>query len=196
MTANSLSVPTDRSFAYTSAAHQASTGQTLPRGCGGLDYAEFFSRATDGLQPFAYQHDMAEGLTLPLVLTVPTGAGKTAATVLGWLYRRKYHPQPAIRESAPRRLVYCLPTRVLVEQTVQAARIWLDRIGLLASDPVEEGQIAVGQLMGGEVDNDWDLYPEREAVLVGTQDQLLSRALNRGYAMSRSRWPMHFGLGL
>jgi CRISPR-associated endonuclease/helicase Cas3 len=31
-------------------------------------------------------------------------------------------------------------------------------------------------------------------VLVGTQDQLLSRALNRGYAMSRFEWPVHFGL--
>ena len=28
----------------------------------------------------------------------------------------------------------------------------------------------------------------------GTHDMLLSRALNRGYGMSRYRWPMHFGL--
>jgi len=53
-------------------------------------------------------------------------------------------------------------------------------------------------LMGGE-DADskkaaWDIYPERPAILIGTQDMLLSRALNRGYAMSRQRWPMHFGL--
>ena len=33
-----------------------------------------------------------------------------------------------------------------------------------------------------------------ETVIVGTQDQLLSRALNRGYSMSRFRWPVHFGL--
>ena len=31
-------------------------------------------------------------------------------------------------------------------------------------------------------------------ILIGTQDMLLSRALNRGYGMSRYRWPMHFGL--
>src|SRR5690606_32884639 len=41
---------------------------------------------------------------------------------------------------------------------------------------------------------DWDLYPERDAILIGTQDMLLSRALNRGYGMSRYRWPMPFGL--
>ena len=48
--------------------------------------------------------------------------------------------------------------------------------------------------MGGEDDDDWDLHPENETILIGTQDMLLSRALNRGYAASRARWPMHFGL--
>jgi len=36
--------------------------------------------------------------------------------------------------------------------------------------------------MGGEEKTEWDLYPEREAILIGTQDMLLSRALNRGSA--------------
>jgi len=31
-------------------------------------------------------------------------------------------------------------------------------------------------------------------VLIGTQDMLLSRTLNRGYAAPRARWPMEFGL--
>lgn len=48
--------------------------------------------------------------------------------------------------------------------------------------------------MGGEDAGDWDIHPERPAILIGTQDMLLSRALNRGYGMSRARWPMHFGL--
>jgi CRISPR-associated endonuclease/helicase Cas3 len=30
-------------------------------------------------------------------------------------------------------------------------------------------------------------------VLIGTQDMLLSRALMRGYSMSRYQWPVHFG---
>ena len=42
--------------------------------------------------------------------------------------------------------------------------------------------------------DEWDLHPECPAILTGTQDMLLSRALNRGYGMSRYRWPMHFGL--
>ena len=32
------------------------------------------------------------------------------------------------------------------------------------------------------------------AILIGTQDMLLSRALNRGYAAGRARWPLEFGL--
>ena len=48
--------------------------------------------------------------------------------------------------------------------------------------------------MGGADATQWDEHPERDTILIGTQDMLLSRALNRGYGMSRYRWPMHFGL--
>ena len=48
-------------------------------------------------------------------------------------------------------------------------------------------------VMGGDVGDEWFTEPERSAIVVGTQDLLLSRALNRGYAMSRFRWPMTFG---
>lgn len=46
--------------------------------------------------------------------------------------------------------------------------------------------------MGGLSPSDWHLEPEREAVLIGTQDMLLSLALMRGYEMSRYQWPVHF----
>lgn len=48
--------------------------------------------------------------------------------------------------------------------------------------------------MGGEDDGDWDLTPERDAVIIGTQDMLLSAALNRGFGASRARWPMRYGV--
>jgi CRISPR-associated endonuclease/helicase Cas3 len=73
--------------------------------------------------------------------------------------------------------------RSLVEQTANAARTWFENLGL---------DVPVFVLMGGAVDEHWDALPEREAVLVGTLDQLLSRALNRGYGVSRYRWPVHF----
>jgi CRISPR-associated endonuclease/helicase Cas3 len=85
--------------------------------------------------------------------------------------------------------------RTLVEQTRDSVKVWLERLNLLRDDKCEHsGKVRLHILMGGEDDGNWDLYPEREAILIGTQDMLLSRALNRGYGMSRYRWPMHFGL--
>ena len=84
-----------------------------------------------------------------------------------------------LRANTPRRLAYCLPMRVLVEQTITEAESWIKTLGL--------SKIKVHPLLGGEVDDDWALCPEREAILVGTQDMLLSRALNRGYAQSGGR---------
>ena len=77
--------------------------------------------------------------------------------------------------------------RVLVEQTSQNVNEWIQKAGL-------KGKVDVHVLMGGEEKSDWDTNPERDAIIIGTQDMLISRALNRGYAMSRARWPMAFGL--
>lgn len=164
--------------------------------------------------PFPYQQQFAtQGVVCPDIIHAPTGAGKTLTAILGWLWRRRFHPDQAVRKATPRRLVYCLPMRVLVEQTFAEAVRWLHRLGLLDAwpaftpensagvkayqprlDPESAGKIAVHLLMGGEPRRDWDLFPERDAVLIGTQDMLLSRALNRGYGMGRFRWPMHYGL--
>ena len=151
------------------------------------DFDAFFSSATGLSGAYPYQRELATDTSLPELLSVPTGVGKTAATILGWLWRRRFHVDAGIRDATPRRLVYCLPMRTLVEQTRDVARGWLTNLGL-------EKEIAVHLLMGGEDASDWDAYPERDAILIGTQDMLLSRALNRGYGMSRYRWPMHFGL--
>jgi CRISPR-associated endonuclease/helicase Cas3 len=98
--------------------------------------------------------------------------------------------------------------RVLVEQTRNKTKEWLGKLGILAESPGDDAppagfaagydgdakRIAVTVLMGGEDRDWWDRYPERDAIIIGTQDMLLSRALNRGYGMSRYRWPTHFGL--
>lgn len=98
--------------------------------------------------------------------------------------------------------------RTLVEQTAGEVRRWLNELVAKASElGLNETTVKKLQwlqfhspviLMGGEElvpeKRDWDIYPEHETILIGTQDMLLSRALNRGYAMSRYRWPMHFGL--
>ncbi|MEQ8453251.1 MAG: CRISPR-associated helicase Cas3' [Sandaracinaceae bacterium] len=150
-----------------------------------MTFEQFFERAT-GHPPFPFQSAMARCERLPDVLEAPTGAGKTATAVLVWLWRRR-EASPAIREATPRRLVFCLPMRSLVSQTARVARKWVGALDV-------EGEVRVHSLLGGAVDNDFEGDPIRDTVLVGTQDQLLSRALNRGFAMSRFKWPMHFAL--
>lgn len=77
--------------------------------------------------------------------------------------------------------------RTLVEQTVREIQDWLVKMEL-------DGEVDLHTLMGGEDSGDWHNYPERHAILVGTQDMILSRALNRGYGSGRARWPAEFGL--
>lgn len=126
----------------------------------------------------------------PRVVIAPTGSGKTAAVTLGWAVHRLRDP-----EQTPRRLVWCLPMRTLVEQTAEAVREWF---GKLTADMDGEGRLPrpddVHVLMGGVEADGWLKRPELPAVLVGTQDMLLSRALMRGYASSRALWPMEFAL--
>ena len=142
-------------------------------------FTDFFRTATNN-HPYPFQERLAAEPIASRAMRVPTGAGKTAAVVLSWLYRLSEG-----QSDAPRRMVYCLPMRVLVEQTVEQAREWISALKL---------PVGVATLMGGEVEAEWEIYPERSYIVVGTQDMLFSRALNRGYAMSRYRWPVHFGL--
>lgn len=156
---------------------------------GGFD--GFFGAAMGSeRRPYDYQRRLAGGdegtECISQLIDIPTGLGKTAAVVLAWLWNRSLP-----NSSWPRRLVYCLPMRTLVEQTRDNTKIWVEKLKkekLLTNVP------EIHVLMGGEEARDWDIYPERDAILIGTQDMLLSRALNRGYGMSRYRWPMHFGL--
>ncbi|MGC2238224.1 MAG: CRISPR-associated helicase Cas3' [Pyrinomonadaceae bacterium] len=154
-------------------------------------YEDFFriafaKRTEDSLQPFNYQKRLANEI-LPELLNVPTGTGKTAAIIGAWLWRRLNNP-----ESVGRRLIYCLPMRTLVEQTREVAKAAIKN--LEDEYPKLKSRFSVHTLYGGDVSDDWDIYPECEQIIIGTQDLLLSRALNRGYAMNRFRWAFHFGL--
>lgn len=146
------------------------------------DFTGFFRRAT-GRPPYEYQAALGARERPPSVVNVPTGCGKTHALVLPWLYHR------LVARRGPRRLVYALPMRTLVEQTRDVVVEIRERLGLSAEE------LPIHILMGGERPAaDWRHHPEREQVLIGTIDMLLSRALNRGYAESRFQWPVAFGL--
>ena len=149
------------------------------------NYSIWFAAITQK-QPFPYQERLATAPELPILLNVPTGLGKTAAAVLSWLWRRRY-ADAAMRKSMPRRLIYCLPTRTLVEQTHKEVKGWLEQASL-------NNEVGLHLLMGGAISNRWEVDLEKDCILIGTQDQLLSRALNRGYGMSRYKWSIHFAL--
>ncbi|MCY4510228.1 MAG: hypothetical protein OXG35_25195, partial [Acidobacteria bacterium] len=85
--------------------------------------------------------------------------------------------------------------RTLVEQTADSVRDWFARLAAESDDADRLPRPNdVHVLMGGVEADGWLGKPERPAVLVGTQDMLLSRALMRGYASSRALWPMEFAL--
>lgn len=146
-------------------------------------YEAWFKRAT-GTQPYQFQTDLAEAVEPPSVLAVPTGSGKTQAILGAWLYQRLE------RDAGPRRLVYALPMRTLVEQTWRVALELRKGLGL------EPDELPIHVLMGGEEprEGDWRLRPDANQIVIGTIDMLLSRALNRGYGESRFAWPISFGL--
>ncbi len=156
------------------------------------DFNQWFETTT-GNPPFPFQRQFATGNEIPELVNVPTGLGKTAMAILGWLWRRLYATED-IKQQTPRRLVYCLPMRVLVEQTYDNVIKWLNKLDLVAENRDDNSKIAVQVLMGGENEEDWDLFPEKSQIIIGTQDMLLSRVLNRGYAATRARWPVQFGL--
>lgn len=165
-------------------------------------FAQAYARDPGACRPHAYQVAIATERELPELVCVPTGCGKTAAIVLGWLWRRFKHEDAEVRASTPRRLVYCLPMRTLVDQVRSSVITWLANLELLAGTTEEgtgyrpsweETGVPVFTLMGGEESADWQAYPEREAILIGTQDMLLSRALNRGYGLFPAYWPIDFG---
>ncbi len=153
-----------------------------------MEFSAFFAQATCN-NPYAYQRFIAEN-EWPGVLIAPTGLGKTAAVLLAWLWRRRIAPG-----ATPRRLIYCLPMRTLVEQTAESVSMWLGRL----ADERLPSRDDVHVLMGGydhprQSEPRWYESPERAAILIGTQDMLLSRALMRGYAAPRPRWPIEFAL--
>lgn len=162
------------------------------------DFCSWFTRFAsnaDGtaITPREWQEALArDEAPRSRVIQIPTGYGKTLGVLGAWAYHRIERKD----DRWPRRLVWTLPMRVLVEQTADEVRRCLGGLDLLW-DPAKDhrGKVGVHLLMGGaDQGGAWNLYPEEDSVFIATQDMALSRALNRGYAAPRARWPMEFGL--
>lgn len=149
-----------------------------------VHFGAWFTNVTGHAAPRDWQLDLgADAICRNLLLRIPTGLGKTEGVLTAWIYHRVGRDD----DRWPRRLVWCLPMRVLVEQTEQVARTIVEQLP-------EDVRPDVCVAMGGEDAGEWFLHPEKPSILIGTQDMLLSRGLNRGYGSGRARWPMEFGL--
>lgn len=172
-----------------------------------MNAATFYKLATGHAEPYPYQVRLAENWEDIQVVDVPTGLGKTEGLLSAWLYqlyeggtqtRMAYRlPGCTLAEQyeggTQTRLAYCLPGRTLVEQTAKVAQACIQRVTPLFEEkglPIPTVHI----MMGGQADDAWERYPEHPAIIVGTQDMLISRALNRPYGMSLNKARVHLGL--
>lgn len=169
------------------------------------EFADYFE-SVHGYQPYPWQERLtgqvlAEG-RWPDVIDLPTGAGKTAVldTAVFTLAARP--------ESFPRRVVFVIDRRIVVDQVYERAQKISDSIraaesGVLSrmrsalNDVVDDftDPIGVSALRGGvPIDNDWALRPDQPWVMVSTVDQFGSKLLFRGYGISPGMRPIHAGL--
>jgi CRISPR-associated endonuclease/helicase Cas3 len=147
--------------------------------------------------PFPWQEELFAkflvGVDNRMSLDIPTGLGKTSV-MAAWLVARS---QGA---SVPRRLVYVVDRRAVVDQATREAerlRAWAEmqsevkkHLGLSSDE-----RLLISTLRGQFADNrQWLSNPAAPAIIVGTVDMVGSRLLFEGYGVSRKMRPYHAGL--
>lgn len=153
-----------------------------------VDFAKAFEALT-GNPPFPWQVELFNRLcqgedSIPTRCDIPTGLGKTSVIAIWLLARQK-------NAALPRRLVYVVNRRTVVDQTtdeVQKIRDNLPEIGRTKES------LAISTLRGQFADNrEWSADPSRDAVICGTVDMIGSRLLFSGYGVGFKARPLHAG---
>ena len=147
--------------------------------------------------PFPWQEELLAkfkaGIGQRTSLDVPTGLGKTSV-IAAWLVARSQ------RAPLPRRLVYVVDRRAVVDQATREAerlRFWVDSSPIVKSQLglTDDQSLPISTLRGQYVDNRaWLEDPTAPAIIVGTVDMLGSRLLFEGYGVSRKMRPYHAGM--
>lgn len=156
--------------------------------------AHWLARALGVDSPFPWQTELLRRFLLgglPPAVDVPTGLGKTAVMAI-WLVAR------ALGAPVPRRLVYVVDRRAVVDQATAVASTLRE---LVEADPALKHALGLGRplpistLRGQFVDNrEWLEDPSSPAIVLGTVDMVGSRLLFEGYGVSRKMRPYHAGL--
>ncbi len=170
-----------------------------------LNFAKTFAELTDHA-PFPWQQDLydnwfAQG-KIPKACNLPTGLGKTSVIAI-WLIALANFPK-----KMPRRLVYVVNRRTVVDQTTDEVEKYRDRLPdipelfdrlleLCANEgifPYRPQPLAISTLRGQFADaGEWSTDPSRPAVVSGTVDMIGSRLLFMGYGIGRGKRPLHAG---
>lgn len=156
-----------------------------------LDFKETF-RALTGMTkpnegPFPWQvalyDDYFSKGKIPASCNLPTGLGKTSVIAV-WLIALANGAQ------VPRRLVYVVNRRTVVDQTTDEVKKYRDNSAALGlTQP-----LAISTLRGQFADNrEWSADPSRPAVICGTVDMIGSRLLFSGYGCGFKTRPLHAG---
>jgi CRISPR-associated endonuclease/helicase Cas3 len=166
-----------------------------------MDFNPAFHVLT-GNMPFRWQRRLFDRYfskgKLPAALDLPTGLGKTSVMAI-WLIARAL-ADDEVRRKIPRRLVYVVDRRAVVDQATAEAeklRAALDggasqlKVGL----GIETRPLPISTLRGQFVDNsEWRADPASPAIIIGTVDMIGSRLLFEGYGVSLKMRPYHAGL--
>lgn len=155
-----------------------------------------------GNSPFPWQRALYQRFVagdFPKACDLPTGLGKTSVIAL-WLLGLAKNPR------LPRRLVYVVNRRTVVDQSTieaerlceqlvtSAARPLRDALDAMAATKAEQ-PMAISTLRGEFADNGaWRRDPSRPAVIIGTVDMIGSRLLFSGYGCGFRSRPLHAGL--
>ena len=154
-----------------------------------------------GHRPMQWQNRLFDCLAagkIPAALDLPTGLGKTSVMVI-WLLARALIGKESSK-TIPRRLVYIVDRRAVVDQATEEAeklrnalegdaRHLKDLLGL------NEARLPISTLRGAHVDNrEWLDDPTMPAIIIGTVDMIGSRLLFEGYGVSRRMRPYQAGL--
>lgn len=159
-----------------------------------IDFHQAFQALT-GNPPFPWQQALYDEWfskgKIPPSCNLPTGLGKTSVIAV-WLIALAKHP-----DKMPRRLVYVVNRRTVVDQTtdeVEKYRKQIDEHPDLAGLKARFGRLPVSTLRGQFADNrEWSADPSRPAVICGTVDMIGSRLLFSGYGVGWKSKPLHAG---
>ncbi len=158
---------------------------------------ESWFRLITGFQSYRWQNRLFLHFLsgdLPTSLDIPTGLGKTSVMLI-WLLARAFNPM------LPRRLIYVVDRRAVVDQATQTAidlRNALENQAELAELNkllgLNAAKLTISTLHGQFVDNrEWLSDPVLPAIVVGTIDMIGSRLLFEGYGVSRGMRRYHAG---